>query len=268
MMRDHDDNDAGTDRYWIRVASRAPLTNRLFCFPYAGGSPASFMKLVPLLHPGTELLLLQLPDVEDEPGRALALMPLLDALAEKTRRIDAVPSVFFGHSLGAIMAFELARRCQTPWLKGLILSGCVAPSHWPTARSQRLSTLNDDDFILALQDYQGMPAALLDDAELMRFFLPVLRAHFHLIASYRYQPDANLSLPFAVLAGANDSTVVWQQLLEWKHETRGAISYEAFPGHHFFFENHLAQIVDLAYRMTTRHAAGIELTDTRGIFQI
>ncbi len=229
---------------WIRVPARGEARRRLFCFPYAGGSPSAFMKFAPALDSHTELLLLQLPGHGERLGEptAVEVMPLLSEIGRDTRRFDDLPAVFFGHSLGAILAFETARRCRSPWLKGLIVSGCIAPSFWPTARGRRLATLGDVQIIEALREYQGFPEELLADDSLLDMFLPVFRADFSLVASYEYQSEIPLPHPVLVFAGANDPHVDQKLLAHWQQESERKIVVEILQGNHFFFSQHVDAI--------------------------
>ncbi|MET3134811.1 surfactin synthase thioesterase subunit [Oxalobacteraceae bacterium GrIS 1.11] len=250
-------------RFWTQTASKGQLERRLFCFPYAGGGPNSFGKMLPLIDAGTELMLLQLPghSIERNERSPMDMMQLLDDIAQDTQRYSEVPAVFFGHSLGAIMAFEVARRCEAPWLKGLIVSACIAPSYWPTERGKRMGILNDEDFIDALRDYRGIPADLLNDADLMYFFLPMLRVDFDLIGSYCYQTKDALSIPLTVLAGDSDLTVEQNLLAGWKIQTSGHVTQHILSGHHFFFENHLSYILSLAGDMMEGRSNRMQYSD-------
>ncbi|UJB32146.1 thioesterase II family protein [Chromobacterium sp. Beijing] len=223
---------------WLQrqSANQAPRL-RLYCFPYAGGHAGAYAGWQGRLPPEVEVCAAQLP------GRAArfreagfkALPPLVDALARELPLDDELPFAFFGHSMGGLIAFELARRLRAqgrPQPLRLIVSGCDAPQHRQPPRM--LHRMDDDGFIDALRDYNGTPAEILAHREMMDLLLPTLRTDFELVETYRYQPAPPLALPITVLAGRGDRQRLPEQTEGWQRETAAPARVHWFDGDHFF----------------------------------
>lgn len=229
---------------WVALRRLAQPALRLCCFPYAGGGPAAFARWVRHLPPSWDLLVLQLPGR----GARLGEQALHDFDAAREQACTHLqpwldrPCLFFGHSLGAILAYEVARRCGDR-LQGLVVSACVAPRHWPTERGRALARLDRDGLVAALREYNGMPAQVLDDDEVLDLLLPAMQADFDLVASYRYRGPAGLEVPMHVLHGADDPHVDPGRLQGWALETRGPCGIERHPGDHFFIDGREAVII-------------------------
>ncbi|MES2940848.1 MAG: thioesterase domain-containing protein [Pseudomonadota bacterium] len=218
-----------------------PARLRLYCFPYAGGNGNVFLSWQPDLLPGIEVCGIQMP------GRAgrftepplTSLDKLVEMLAQALSTQDPrVPFAFFGHSLGALVAFELARACRryrlpTPAL--LVASGSDAPQH--RGPDEKLYALEDDALIVALEDYDGTPPELLQHRELMTLALPAIRADFFMAAHYAYRPSLPLDLPITVLAGRQDPHVSCDDVVHWRKETSAASGLHWFEGRHFFIND-------------------------------
>ncbi|AUH50743.1 thioesterase [Chromobacterium sp. ATCC 53434] len=223
---------------WILRHGGGPRPRlRLYCFPYAGGHAGIYTPWQGKLHPDVEICAVQLPGRGArfrDPGFK-SLPPLIEELARELPLDGAVPFAFFGHSMGSLIAFELARRLQTlgrPLPRRLFVSGCDAPQHRQAPRG--LHQLDDAGFIEALRDYQGTPAEILANRELMELLLPSLRDDFQLVESYRYHPGAPLTMPTTVLAGRDDRQRLPEQTEGWQRETTGPSRVHWFDGGHFF----------------------------------
>lgn len=211
---------------------------RLFCFPHAGGGTGLFhpwrallgpeVDVCPVLLPGRESRLREPPAhrVEDLTG------PLLDALLPLIDR----PYALFGHSMGTIMAFELAQRLSAlHWRRpaALIVSGRRAP-HLP-ARHPPRSSLPDDEFLAAVATLGGTPSSVLAQPDLVRLFLPTLRADFALTEAYGVPADAAvLRCPVTVLLGEQDVEVDDREGAAWSVWTGAEFELNKFSGGHFF----------------------------------
>jgi medium-chain acyl-[acyl-carrier-protein] hydrolase len=234
-----------TAQPWFVRASTTDAPVRLFCFPYAGGNAAAFLPWQALLGPGVALRVAQLPGrgarLFEEPQRDLDALvaELTSAIAAETDR----PFAFFGHSLGAIVAFEVTRalrRAGLPGPTGLWASGAEGPRSRLVKR--RLHGLPDAELVEALRDYGGTPDELLDDAEMMELVLPGIRADFALSEVYRYRPEEPLDLPIHVLVGDRDPYVEPGRAAGWAHESRHPLRRHVFSGDHFFLFPHQATI--------------------------
>ena len=214
---------------------------RLYCFPYAGGSAGAFMQWQALMEPYVEVCALQLPGR----GSRIAEPPItsMDALVETIAAIIARqhdrPFAFFGHSLGALLAFETAHclaKLGLPQPSQLLVSGSPAP---PCRQLRKpLHLLPDAEFIRELQELNGTPEDVLRNHELMQLLLPSLRADFALASQYAYRQREPLSVPMNVLAGRQDTATDPQNVGPWARETTGACSMRWFDGDHFFIDTH------------------------------
>lgn len=244
---------------WLVRPPGPPRRLRLYCFPFAGGSASVFAGWQEALGPGIEVCAIQLPGR----GARMAEAPLSD-LGEVVRQIVSViasqprmPFAFFGHSLGGLLAFEVARYCMLHYLPlpvHLFASGCAAPQH--RDRERKLHLLPDEELIEALKDYNGTPAEVLGNFELMALLLPLLRADFALVENYRYRPSLRLSVPITVLAGRQDAHIEEMHVDGWSKETSGPCQVHWFEGDHFFIQSERAAVIDLT--RTTLAAAVCE----------
>jgi surfactin synthase thioesterase subunit/glycosyltransferase involved in cell wall biosynthesis len=207
---------------------------RLFWFPHAGGgaagAPARLLHAIcPVRLPGREVRIAEAPFERME--------PLVAALADAIRPYLAQPFAFFGHSMGAAVAFELARllrRRGQPLPKLLVASGARAPQFRRNYTPPPAP--GDEEFLAELQRLQGIPAELIDDAALMRAVLPALRADAALYRRYAYTEDAPLDCAIRAYGGAEDSNVRREQLEAWAEQTTASFAVRLFPGGHFYMQ--------------------------------
>ncbi|WP_256728364.1 thioesterase II family protein, partial [Burkholderia pseudomallei] len=170
--------------------------------------------------------------------------PIVEALADIVPPLLDLPYAFFGHSMGALIAFDLAhllraRGFAQPLL--FVASGRSAPRfRW---RDAGIQTLPDEAFIAAVRDYNGTPEALIADPALRELWLPRLRADLTISATYRYVGPPPLDCPMLVLHGSNDGLVSDAGLSGWLAETIGAVRYVGFSGGHFFMHGEEAGVL-------------------------
>jgi len=230
-----------TSNLWFtspRPNARAAL--RLFCFPYAGGSSHIYRPWPEWLPPAVEIVTAHLPGrgnrINEPPYTNL--LPLVRALAEVIKpRLDK-PFAFFGHSMGALICFELAR-----WLRReggahprhLFVSGRTAPQ----LKTRRPSPhdLPQDEFESELRRLKGTPDEVLAHAELMQLVLPLLRADFTLIGTYEYSSEPPLAYPVSAYGAVDDEEVSRENLEDWREQTTAAFNVRMFPGGHFFLHD-------------------------------
>lgn len=233
---------------WIKVTCPRPEARlRLICLPCAGGGASSYRLWPASLPDHMEVLSIQLPGREDrfcEPAIDdiwLLTCQLVDALAGWLDR----PFALFGHSMGAFVAFELARSLCEMGLEPVrfFASGCRAP-HLPANCPDR-HLLPDRDFIAAVRELNGIPRALAENAELMELALPALRSDFKLVETYRYLSGAPLRCPISVLGGLEDNTVTRDGLAAWSQRTIGPVDIHLLPGDHFFVNFSRAALLEL-----------------------
>lgn len=221
---------------------QARLTNdalvRLFCLPYAGGGTAVFhrwrsalprqVNLVPLCLPGHDGRLAESPRTD--------LCTLARELADDLLHALDRPYVLMGYSLGAWIAFELARELRRRGgpLPETLIAAAAQPPH-AALRERPFHELPDEEFIAVMQQrYDGIPATILNNAELLQLLLPVLRADIQMVETYRYVAEPPLDTDILALGGTDDPAVTAAQLAEWRRHTARNCSVRQFPGGHFF----------------------------------
>ena len=226
---------------WFRV-DRAPrqVELRVFCFPYAGGTSLTYLAWAQLLPPTVHVVPVELPGrgarLHEPPF--VSLPDLIDALAEVITPLLDKPFAFFGHSMGAVIAFELARRLRRQHAvepQKLFVSGRRAPQvpdDGPVTYN-----LPNDELIEELQRLDGTPKEVLEHAELMELLIPLLRADFQLVQTYEYLADAPLRCPITVYSGLQDINVTREVLLAWEEQTHSRFALRMLPGDHFFLRS-------------------------------
>lgn len=229
--------DPASDRFLVRFEERAAAPLRLFCFPWSGASASSFRKLASSLPDGIETIGLQLPgrgSRRDEPAHA-RLAPLA---GQVVRALDAEleerPGRFalFGHSFGALLAYEVARRLEAggrhPDL--VVLSGSRAPARPPNVV---LHALGDAELLAALTRMGGTTTNRLQDVTFLDYFLPLVRTD--LTACETYQPAHSiLHCPVSVWGGTDDWYARPEDVTRWRQFAGAAFHRRVFAGGHFF----------------------------------
>ncbi len=221
-----------------RLSPQPAALTRLLCFPYSGGGPASFRDWPAALAPDIELWAAALPG---RVGRASEPVnnDWESLVAELTAAVSAElpgPLALFGHSLGAVLAFEVARELTRGGdvVNHLVVSARSAPD----VVQQFDLPETDHDLLAQVQHWYGeIPEAVRDAPELLRRFLPMLRADLELARSYRFSAGRLLECPITVLSGASDRTVSEEQLAGWSRHTRGPLRACRFSGGHFFIRD-------------------------------
>jgi medium-chain acyl-[acyl-carrier-protein] hydrolase len=243
---------------WLRLFEPRPLARlRLFCFPYAGGGASIFRSWGSGLPATVEVCALQLPGREtrfrDPAFRQLE--PLADEIARVLQSELQRPFAFFGHSMGAALAFEVARRLARaggPTPVHLLVSGRNAPRE--PDEDPPIYGLPRDQFFAELKQHGGTPDEVLANAELMELVEPLLRADFELIETYDYQADGTLlTMPLTAFTGLEDADVPLAKVLPWAEETTGPFRSHALPGGHFFLNGHRAELLALVGRALAPH---------------
>ncbi|MFJ3880266.1 thioesterase II family protein [Streptomyces sp. NPDC090077] len=222
------------------------MSKSLVCLPFAGGG-AGFYRAWPKNRlAGTSILPLQLPGREERFGEqphtdaqtaARDLFRSLEVRAEG-------PVALFGHSLGAVLAFELARELEargTVELCHLFVSG--SPGPW-TGRSERATGLGDDEFVEQVARFAGYRHPALDDPTLREVLLPTLRADTEMHEDYKPSSADPLSVPITALRGAEDTLVSEGEAGQWAAATRGGFTYMELPGGHMYLAESAERLLD------------------------
>ena len=223
---------------WVTCPKPHPQARlRLFCFPYAGGGASLFRAWSDELAPAVEVCPVQLPGRESRFREPLytRLIPLIQTLGPLLRPYLTMPFAFIGHSMGALISFELARylrRQQAPMPVYLFASAHRAPQ-LPDPKPP-IYHLPDPLFLEELRRLNGIPSEVLDHAELMELMLPLLRADFAVAETYRYTADPPLPCPISAFGGLADDEVSEDESAAWREQTRSAFRLRMLPGDHFF----------------------------------
>ncbi|MCA1568182.1 MAG: alpha/beta fold hydrolase [Acidobacteria bacterium] len=230
-----------TTSNWVSIPklSRQP-SQRLFCFPYAGGAASIYRGWANKLPPDIGVYPVQLPGHGNRLGEApfKRIEPLVEAAAAALLPYFEGSFAFFGHSMGAIISFELARllrREHKPTPAHLFLSGRAAPHK---RKKEYLSyNLPEPEFIEELRRLKGTPQEVLEHPELMDMLSPILRADFEICETYRHLPEPPLDCPITAFSGLLDQDVSREQIEGWREYTSSSFTLRMFPGDHFFLHD-------------------------------
>ncbi|HEY0474886.1 MAG TPA: alpha/beta fold hydrolase [Kribbella sp.] len=233
---------------WVTVTCPRPAARlRLFCLPFAGGGASRYRDWPKSLPDDVEVVPIQLPGRESrfcEPAID-SVEVLADQLVEGITGYLDRPFALFGHSMGAFIAFELARRLRRLSLEPVhfFASGCRAP-HLPN-RSGNRHVLSDTQFLAALRELNGIPSDLLENADFMDLLLPMIRSDFKLAETYRFSPQPPLRCPVSAFGGRADDEVSDGDLKAWSHHTTGPFEVHLLSGDHFFVNSSRATLLQL-----------------------
>ncbi|MEE1931545.1 alpha/beta fold hydrolase [Streptomyces sp. TRM 70351] len=246
---------------WFRRFTQVPPTAPLLvCFPHAGGAASAYLALARALDPDVEVLAVQYPGRQDRrleapvsrlTGLAEAVDAALDARLGGADRHFA----FFGHSMGASVAYETARlraAAGRPGPAHLFLSGRGAPSTRPRP-SDQLST--DAELVAEVRRLGGTVGRVLDDPEMLEMVMPVLRADYTALRGYRWEPGPPLAAPFTVLVGDADPVVPVADAAGWTEHSSAGGEVRTFPGGHFYLDAAAAGVAAVVRSALARSAA-------------
>jgi surfactin synthase thioesterase subunit len=234
-------------RRWVRASHRpSPGAVRVACLPHAGGAAASFKDLSDALAPRIELLAIQYPGRQERYHEPLieSVEAYADRLADVLGEWTDRPLAIFGHSLGAAIGFEVARRLED---RGVALAGLFVSSHavQTAPRPGPIHTRDDQGLIAALLELGGAGSELLRDPSFSELILPVVRADLKASESYACRIDRPLRTDIRALVGDHDPRVGPAEMERWRDRTRGSFALEVFPGGHFYMADHLAAVAAL-----------------------
>jgi medium-chain acyl-[acyl-carrier-protein] hydrolase len=219
----------------------------LFCFPYSGGSSSVYFPWAKEVPGFIELHAVELPGRWSRATEPVfrRMGPLVEALSEDLHpQLLTRPFAFFGHSLGALVCYELARFLQKrsmPQPVHLFASACPAPQCMHKWRY--LHDLTDLELIEKLRVLGGMPSDVLGNAGLMRLLFPIIRADLEVCATYAYASGKRLQCPISVFGGRDDVTTSCEDLMAWKEHSAGDFMYRALRGGHFFLKTECHAII-------------------------
>lgn len=235
---------ASTGSAWVRRFHPAPQAcARLVCFPHAGGSATYYFPLSTALSEAADVLAVQYPGRQDRLQEPCItdISTLADRLADELRPWADRPLTFLGHSMGATLAFEVARRLEESGviLRGLFASGRRAPSRH---REEQVHLRDDQGLVEELRRLSGTDAELLADEAVLRMVLPAMRGDYRAIETYRYRPGPPLNCPVVALTGDSDPLVDVAEARAWAQHTVAPFRLRVFPGGHFFLGEHTESV--------------------------
>jgi len=255
---------ADDEKLWLRVLAQDsdnPLETVFF--PHAGGSAGYFRKLAMSLTKWVDSVAVQYPGRQDrrhEPP-VDTIPELADRIAEVLSANPSRPRLFFGHSMGAVLAFEVARLLEGTPPVGLIVSGRRAPS---VTRVETLHRDGDDAMITELVKLGGTDAAFLRVPELWEMVAPSIRADYRAIETYRGEPGATVACPVSVFVGDSDPRVSQAEARIWERHTEGDFRLRVVAGGHFYLgeptaEVHSAIVEEIRWltARSTSHTGGV-----------
>lgn len=244
---------------WLTHSKNAhkPLL-RLFCFPYAGGGASIYRSWAKSLKIPVEITAVQLPGRENRMAETprSSVSQLAQEVCDAIESFFELPFVFFGHSMGALLAFTVCRELRRRRLalpERLIVSAS-RPPHIPEPTP--LHHLDDEKFIDELRRFSGTPEAVLANEEIMRLFLPVLRADFALEETYAHTPEPPLPIPVTAICGNADPEVSLEEMKLWSRHASGDFGLKTVEGGHFFINEQHSQLLQLIGAILSSHPAG------------
>lgn len=249
---------------WISYVNPNPRAAlRLICSPYAGGNSLIFRRWADYLPADVEICTIQLPGRErrlrESPLTQVGelMRPLVPALLPHLDK----PFALFGHSMGALVSFELARVLRKEHGLSplhLFVSGRRAPQ---CARTEPYTyDLPEPQFLQELRRLNGTPREVLENTELIRLMLPVIRADFALTQTYNYSVEPPLECPISAYGGLQDNDVTADQLEGWHEHTTAEFSSRMLPGDHFFLNTNPAPLLQLLSQELRRASRNALLT--------
>jgi surfactin synthase thioesterase subunit len=240
--------------WFVGGGTAAPWSARIFCFPHAGGSPRIFpdwqaelgedAELLGVCRPGREHRAAQpAPDIEELiDGATAAITAVTEA--------DGRPFYLFGHSLGALIAFEVGRRLPPAAApRHFVASGCSAPSLLPSRRVTDIAALTGREFAEAIGFFGGLPAEVIADDDVRELLLPGLIADFRIAVGYRYRAAPRLTVPATLIVGRDDPHVRAAQIAPWSDEFSRPPEQCWVDGGHFYFADRPTAAVDILRRI-------------------
>jgi surfactin synthase thioesterase subunit len=221
---------------------------RLFCLPHSGSGASQFSSWKNFLPPNLDLCPIQLPGRENRLRETpfTRIRPLAENLAEVLEPYLDRPYILYGYSLGALVAFELARQLRRQKTNPAVsLFALARPAPHLAQTKNPLHRLPDDIFVAELtRRFNGMSPLILQDPELMKLLLPTLRADVTALETYVYQDEEPLDCPICAFGGSFDATTTEDELRAWRLHTHRSFELKVFQGDHFFIRTNQLSVLE------------------------
>ncbi len=250
-------NNTMVSNKWIVTPIPRPQAKMiLYCLPFAGGSSNSFRPWASVLPPAVELRAVELPGHGMRLTETLLrrLEDLLPALSEAVAASAEKPFAIFGHSMGALLGYELVLRLEETFRKfpeHVFLSGHGAPTL--PEREEPIHQLPKPQFLQKIRQYNGTPHEVLENGELMELMEPILRADFEVCETYQPREIRPMHVPLTVLGGINDPGAPRKDLEAWKDFTTASFNVRMFPGDHFYLLQHRMTLIQAILQDINKH---------------
>jgi medium-chain acyl-[acyl-carrier-protein] hydrolase len=252
---------------WLIVHQRPSARLTLYCIPHAGRGASLFFPWRAVMPDWIELRAVQLPGREgrrtEQPIPRIAT--IADSLAREILPLTDRPFAFFGHSMGALIAFETARslrRLGAPSPRALALSGRRSPT--VIEQDTPIHALSDADFVDALcTRYNGIPQIILEQPDMMHMLLPIMRADIEAIETYTYRHEPPLAPPFFLYGGIDDPQMTPENIADWHPLTERAHAPKLFPGGHFYLQDERDALIAALASDLSASLAAAHPTDVR-----
>ncbi|MDT0571844.1 alpha/beta fold hydrolase [Streptomyces sp. DSM 3412] len=242
---------------WIRRYHPAPdASTRLVCFPHAGGSATYYHPVSRALSPEIDVVAVQYPGRQERRTEPLvdSIEELADLIVPELEPWIDRPLTFFGHSMGASLAYEVALRLEArgTTLLGLFASGRRAPSRW---RDERVHQSGDEGLLRELRGLSGTDPAVLGDEDVLRMILPAVRSDYRAAETYRPQQGPRLGCPVVVMIGNSDPKVSEDEARSWAEHTAKDTTFRFFDGGHFYLNSHAPEVLREIRQFVAERAA-------------
>ncbi|MGE2731805.1 thioesterase II family protein [Mycolicibacterium vaccae] len=231
---------------WLRNFTPAPNAPvKLVCFPHAGGSASYYFPLARALSPEFDVYAVQYPGRQERHSEPFVdnIDDLADCITEALGDLPEAPLAFFGHSMGAVLAFEVTRRLEETGRSPAVafVSGSRAPSRYTDDGKSG----TDADLIQVMRDLGGTDPRVLGDRELLDTFLPPFRNDFRALATYHRGPEIGVRAPLVVLTATDDPKTSEADARAWDRHTTAPVEVHTFTGGHFYLEKQAPRVIDV-----------------------
>jgi len=249
----------GEDNAWIKITRENPQAKmRMFTFHYAGGARSMYRDWWKDLPHELEILSVQLPGREDRLNETpyRSFFPMIQSLSQSFKPYLDKPYIFFGHCMGGLTSFEVARQLRRTGLRlpeHMFISSFIGP-HIP--RPERKSIIFNipegmvDDFFVELG---GTPQEVLDNLGLMTLARVVMDADLDLLRSYEYIEETPLDIPISTFGAVQDKLVIVEEIEEWRKQTSQNWDLTLYPGNHFYIQMHRPYLMRTLNQKINRH---------------
>ena len=231
----------------VTVAIAIPVNMEkvnLLCIPYSGGSKYSFAPLIKKAPSNLNPVVLELPGRGGRSGEKLCddIAVIEEDIFRRSLQFIKKPYAIYGHSMGGLLAFLLAKRIVQNGLPEplyLFITGTTGPS---VTIDHKYHLLNKRDFLEKIKSLKGMPDEILNNADMMDYFEPIIRSDFKLSETYTYPSSAPLNVPISVIVG-DEEDMDFEDVKAWKRESSAEVAISKLPGSHFFIFEHAESIM-------------------------